>query len=281
MPSAINIKPDTRSMNLFIGRSGSGKSAAAYSYPQPLHVLDLDGRIRGGLVPWVERKGISYDYFPSKPEKGSVFDLLNAYFEKERILLKNGQSDLQTLVLDSATWQAIDLLLDAIPLTHAAASKEKEKEKEKGRSIGSMLMAGPSDYSFQSTGLYQTIAFLRSLPIKNIICTAHIVNRWGKRKDADGKVLDPYGPSEIIGEQLVLTDKLAESLPSSFDNVFRFEKVDNGYEERFYVEGRGELARNTYGMTYGRKDITNKSFYDFLMEGVKSQQPAADAVGIL
>ena len=84
-----------------------------------------------------------------------------------------------------------------------------------------------------------------------------------------------------MGEQLVLTDKLAESLPSSFDNVFRFEKVDNGYEEKFYVEGRGELARNTYGMSYGRKDITDKSFYDFLMAGVKSRQPAADVSGQL
>ena len=274
MPSAENIQPDSRSLNLFIGRSGSGKSAAAYSYPHPLHVLDLDGRIRGGLTPWIERKGITYDYFPSKPDKGTVFDLLNQYFETQRILLRNGQSNIETLVLDSATWQAIDLLLDAIPLTHAPGGNS---DREKGRSIGQMQMAGPSDYSFQSTGIYQTIAYLRSLPIKHIIVTAHIVNRWGKRKNSEGKIIDPYGPSEIVGEQLVLTDKLAESLPSSFDNVFRFEKVDTGSEMRFYLEAQGELARNTYGLPYGRMDITNKNFYETLMSRVS--QPAAVAVG--
>ena len=31
MPSAASIKPDSRFFGLFIGRSGSGKSAAAYS----------------------------------------------------------------------------------------------------------------------------------------------------------------------------------------------------------------------------------------------------------
>lgn len=264
MPSAENIQPDSRSLNLFIGRSGSGKSAAAYSYPKPLHVLDLDGRIRGGLTEWNDRKGITYDYFPSKPDKGTVFELLNKYFEIQRILLTNGQSEIATLVLDSATWQAIDLLLDAIPLTHAT---NQGSDREKGRSIGTMQMAGPTDYSFQSTGILQTIAFLKSLPIKNIIVTAHVVGKWGKRKDANGKIIDPYGPSELIGEQLCLTDKLAETLPSSFDNVFRFEKVDRGYDVRFYAEGQGELARNTYGMPYGRIDVTSTSFYDVLKKG--------------
>lgn len=270
MPSAENIQPDSRSLNLFIGRSGSGKSAAAYSYPQPLHVLDLDGRIRGGLTSWINRKGITYDYFPSKPDKGTVFDLLNQYFETQRILLRNGQSNLETLVLDSATWQAIDLLLDAIPLTHATG---QATDKEKGRSIGNMQMAGPSDYSFQSTGILQTVAYLKSLPIKNIIVTAHVVGKWGKRKDVAGKIIDPYGPSELIGEQLCLTDKLAETLPSSFDNVFRFEKVDVGYATKYFFEGEGELARNTYGIPYGRNDITNKDFYKLLMEQTNATTP--------
>jgi hypothetical protein len=264
VPLAENIQPDGRSLNLFIGRSGSGKSAAAYSYPKPLHVLDLDGRIRGGLVPWIDRKGISYDYFPPKPPKGTVFDALNQYFDTLSILFKNRQSDLATLVLDSATWQANDLLLDAIPLTHAGGPGES-----KGKSIGTMQIGGPSDYMFQSTGMIQTIAYLKSLPIPNIIVTAHVVNRWGKRKDESGKILDPFGPSEVIGEQLSLTDKLAETLPSSFDNIFRFEKVDNGYSLKFYFEGEGELARNTFNLGYPRIEITKTDFYQSLMKRIK------------
>lgn len=274
MPAASSIQPDTRSFSLFIGRSGSGKSAAAYSYPQPLHIIDLDGRIRGGLVPWIDRKGITYDYFPSKPSQGTVFEQLNNYFSALQIMTKNGQSQLKTLVIDSLTWNAIDLLLDAIPLTHASTQIQGES---KGRTIGTLQIAGPSDYQFQSTGILQILAFLKSLPIQNIIATAHVVGRWGKRKDQNGKILDPYGPSELLGEQLNLTDKLTESVPSIFDNVFRFEKVDTGSAIKFFFEAQGELARSAYPeLPYNRMEITEKDFYKQLMSRVTKS--AADAV---
>ena len=273
MPSAENIQPDTRSISLFIGRSGSGKSAAAYSYPKPMKVFDLDGRIRGGLLPWIERKGLDYEYYPPKPDKGTVFDKLNGDFEALHVMCKTGQNYYKTIVLDSITWATIDLLLDAIPLTHAGNSSDG-----RGKNIGTMQIAGPSDYQFQSTGTYQIIAFLKSLPIQNIIVTAHVVGRWGKRKDANGKIIDPYGPSELLGEQLALTDKLAESVPSSFDNVFRFEKEDTGSGVKFFFESQGELARSSYPeLGYQRTDVTGKDFYQLLMSKVK--KPAAVAVG--
>ena len=193
-----------------------------------------------------------------------------------KIMLGHGNSKIQTLVIDSATWMANDLLLDALPLTHAS----NQMGGDSGRKVGTMNMAGPSDYSFQSTGILQMLAFLRSLPIKNVIVTAHIVNKWGRKKGPNGKFLDPYGPSEIIGEQLSLTDKLAETVPNSFDHVFRFEREDNGREVRFYFEGQSELARTPYPIGYDRIDITGKDFYKTLMSitGSSIQKSAADAV---
>lgn len=265
MPSASSIKPDSRFFGLFIGRSGSGKSAAAYSFPHPIKVFDLDGRIRGGLVPWVEREGIEYVNFPPKPDKGTVFELLNNEFQSLQILCRTGQNHYRTLVLDSITWAALDLLIDAIPITHAA-----NQGFDKGRKIGPMDMGGPADYGFQASGTLQILAYLRSLPIENVIVTAHIVNRWGKRKDSAGKIIDPYGASEIVGEQLSLTDKLSENVPSAFDNVFRFEKEDTGSKIKFYFDAQGELARSTYPeLGYQRTDITGQDFYKLLMEKVK------------
>lgn len=255
MPSAESIQPDGRSISLFIGRSGSGKSAAAYSYPHPIKVLDTDGRIRGGLTSWIERKGIDYTYFPSKPEKGTTFDALNNEFGILQVQCRNRECPYQTLVLDSLTWEAIDLLLDAMPLTHA---------ENKGARMGTMLVSGPDDYRFQSTGVLQTLAFLKSLPIPNIIATAHIVGRYGKRKDSNGKIIDPYGPSELIGEQLALTDKLAETVPSMFDNVYKFSKDDEGKNFRF--EAHGELARTTFDkIPHGYQDLTKKPFYEEML----------------
>jgi hypothetical protein len=275
LPSVSSIQPDSRFFGLFIGRSGSGKSAAAYSFPHDseggnLEVADMDGRIRGGLVPWINRENFNYTYFPPKPKEGTTFEALNKYFEAMQIMLGHGQQHIQTFVLDSGTWAAQDLLLDAMPLTHDKSKKDREGG---GRNIGTMQMAGPSDYGFQSTGMLQIVAFLRSIPIKNVIVTAHIQNRWGRQKNAEGKILDPYGPTEIVGEQLAgFTDKLSETFPSCFDHIFRFEKEDrNGL--KFYFEAQGELARTPYPIPYGRIDVTGKDFYQELMKFVKKPEP--------
>lgn len=260
MPLVENMPVDSRILALFLGRSGSGKSAAAYSFPKPAKIFDLDGRVRGGLVPWIEKKGLEYQYFPPMSGK-MVFDQLNDAFAVLQQQCKSG-NPYETIILDSATWAANSLLLDAIPFTHTGTGPGADK----GKKIGNMNIAGPSDYQFQSTGMLQIISFLRSLPIKNIIVSAHIVGRWGKRKDETGKIVDPYGPSELIGEQLNLTDKVAETLPSSFDHVFRFEKHDTGNGLKFTFSGQGELARTPFPIPYGEIDITGKDFYKLLQE---------------
>lgn len=262
MPSAENIKDDGRFLGLFVGRSGSGKSAAAYSFPKPLKVLDLDGRLRGGLVPWNDpesggKKGIEYEYFPPKPDGKTVFQMLNDSFLALQIMLKTGTGvQYKTLVLDSITWETIDLLLDAISLTHGVNAQGETK----GRSVGPFQLSGPEDYKFQSTGTYQTLAFLKSFPIPNIIVTAHITPKWVQNPN------DKYGPNIMDGEQLSLTDKLAENVPSSFDHVFRFEKEDTGKEIKFYFQTHGSVARSAFDLPYGKMDITKVKFYDFLMK---------------
>ena len=264
MPLVENMPVDSRILALFVGRSGSGKSAAAYSFPKPAKIFDLDGRVRGGLVPWVDKKGLEYQYFPPMSEK-MVFEQLNNAFAILHQQCKAGQAPYETIILDSATWASNALLLDALPYTHTATGAG-----DKGKKIGSMNIAGPSDWLFQSNGMTQIIAYLRSLPIKNILVTAHIVNRWGKLKDADGKVIDPYGQSEIVGEKLTLTDKIAEELPGSFDHIFRFEKTDTGAKLKFTVSGQGELARTPCPIPYGEHDITGKSFYEFLQQKINA-----------
>jgi hypothetical protein len=284
MPYANQIQPDSQFFGLFIGRSGSGKSAAAYSFPHDskdgiLEVADLDKRVRGGLVPWISRDNFNFTRFSPDPKK-TIFKQLNDYYETMEIMLGHGNSKIQTHVLDSGTWTANSLLLDALPLTHS--SKSAGATENKGRILGDMNMPGPSDYGFQSTGMFQIINFLRTTPIKNVIVTAHIVNRWGRRKNEKGEIIDPYGPTEIVGEQLALTDKLAESLPSSFDHIFRFEKVDTGVGLKFYFEAQGELARTTFPIPYGRIDVTGKDFYQVLMGYAKnSPNPAAPTLAVV
>ena len=253
MPNFKNIKPEARFFGLFLGRSGSGKTAAGLSFPRPLKVYDLDGRVRGGAQSWID-PDFDYEYYPPK-DKDMVFKQLDNAMATDLILARSGKFPYKTLILDSLTWAATDFLLDAIPLAHA---------DNKGKMMGSLQIAGPSEYSFQSTAIWQMIAFLKTLPVQNVIVTAHIVNRWGKRKKADGTIVDPYGPNEIIGEQLFLTDKLAEAVPSSFDHIFRFEKSDDG--RQFWFEAHGELPRSAFNLPFGRIDVSSKSFYETMMK---------------
>jgi len=260
---AEDIKPDGRSVNLFLGRSGGGKTAAACSYPRPMHVLDLDGRIRGGLTPWIDRKGIEYTYFPPKEKGALVFQKLNDFFDLLYTQQTMRRLELQTLVLDSITWASIDLVLDSMTMTHGTGTK--------GKQMGALQIPGMDDFKFRFNGINNIIAFLKTIAIPNIIVTAHVVNKWGKLRDKEtGEVIDQYAENVIVGEQVNLVESLAETLPSSFDNIFYFRKDDTG--KRFTFEAHGELARTAYhGIPYGKLDVTGKSFYDTLQKDYVSK----------
>lgn len=259
MPTAASLKPDARFFGLFVGRSGSGKSAAAYSFPTPMKILDLDGRVRGGLVPWItNRENIEYEYFPPfVAKKEMLFTRLNESLDSLLVQANLGRLPYKTIVLDSITHETIGLLLDAIKLTH---------EKGKGRKIGTMDISSPEDYKYQSIGTHQVLAFLRSLNVPNVIVTAHIVNKYGKPEGKPGEEENKFAENIIVGEQLSLTDKLAENVPTSFDHVFRFQKRDIGHKIKFEFSAQGDLGRSAYDIPYGQHDITNKHFYNDVLK---------------
>lgn len=254
MPSADQIQDDKRFVGLFVGRSGHGKSTAAYSFPHPIKVLDVDGRIRGGIAcPWIERKGIDYVSFPPVSEK-YLWNQLNEEFEMILIACKNNQFNYQTLVLDSLTFAATGILLDTARMT--------SKNEKKGNKVGGLILNDPGDYKMMYTSVASVMGFLKSLPIPNIIVTAHITPKWGK-KEGDGD----YDDSTIIGEQLLLPDKLAEQVPGNFDHVLKFSKVDGGEMQgiKYYFKAQSDLAKTAYKIPPGAIEIQG-SFYDQLMK---------------
>ncbi len=259
MPSAENLTDDTRFVGLFVGRSGSGKSAAAYSFPKPMKVYDIDLRIRGGLVPWVEKKGIEYTSFPPKGDE-PLFKRLNDEFAMDMIKIRSRQSNIKTFVFDSLTIGAKGLMQDTVDLV--SKSERKGHQPQAG-----IVTAEPGDYKLMYTAIGQILSYLKSIPGANIIVCAHIVNRYKK-------AAEEYQPAVIAGEQLALPDKLAEIIPGDFDHVLRFEKVDAGNQLKFFFSAQGDLARSTYPIRYGQHDITGLNFYDKL----KEYMPKVEAV---
>lgn len=265
MPSCANLSPSRRFMGLFVGPKHSGKTSAACSFLRKgtqtrLKVLDGDGRINGILgCPWIEKDRIDYDYYPPRiaGNNKTFFERVNQDLEALLIEITNGKSIYETYVGDSATAFCRNLVLDAIPLTHADG---------KGKKLGTMNMAGPSDYGFESTGMDAYLSFLRSMPL-NVILTAHVVDRFGKANPED-----PYSESIVVGEKLSLRDKISANMSIYFDHIFRFDRQMVNRKERFTVEFIGDIACTSYpNLIPGKHDITGRNFYEFLMEKVTPQ----------
>lgn len=260
MPSAENLTPDSRFFALFVGPKHSGKTVAATSVrsdsqseaPGYVSVEDFDGRIRGILgAPWINKKNLSYDFYPPKMPK--LVEKLEGKFQGWLIAAEIGGHIPETEIIDSITAECLAMIQQALPITHAA----NQSGKAKGKIMGGIFMPGPEDYGMEASATYSIMAFLRTIPIKNVIVTAHTVDRFGK-SDPD----DPYSESIVVGEKLSIRDKIGENIKIYFDHIFRFDRrVLNG-EERFFVRFRGDLACTSYAaLPAGELDITGKDFY--------------------
>lgn len=262
MPYVSDIKPDGRFLGLFCGPSGSGKTGAAASFPLPWD-WDFDGRIRGIKgCPWLDDKKIGFTYYPPKVgatvNAKSIWERFNTDLEVLLINAQSGQRSFDTGILDSLSSMTLGFVLDALPVTHEG---KNSSGKQSGRFIGKMPMAGPDDYNFESTGTAGVLAFLRSIPIPNIIVSAHLIDRYEKT-DPD----DPYSPSIVKGQKLSLRDKIAAIVPTYFDHVFEFSRESHNDGIHFIVTTRSDFARTTFSKLPTRIDITNKNFYELIMK---------------
>lgn len=261
MPYTSDIKNDGRFLGLFCGPSGCGKTVAAASFPAPWN-WDFDGRIRGVKgAPWLEGRKIGYTYYPPKVGPNvvtkTVWERFNQDLEVLMINCTNNQRPFDTGILDSLSSMTLAFVLDALPITHAGNNKAGSQS---GRFIGKMPMAGPDDYNFESTGTASVLAFLRSIPLPNLIVSAHLIDRYGKTNPED-----PYSPSIVIGQKLSLRDKISAVVPTYFDHVFEFTREMHNDGPHFIVVTRSDFARTTFSKLPTRMDITNLDFYKELM----------------
>lgn len=258
MPSAASLTPESRFMGLFIGPKHSGKTCAALSFPTPSHDYDFDGRIRGILgAPWIDKSKITYDFFP--PRELGLIDKIDKSLETFMTSAKIGQPVPTTIVLDSLTSECLAMIQQSLPLTH---------NQGKGKKVGTVNMVGPEDYGVEANVTYQIMAGLRTLPVPNIIVTAHTIERFGKANPDD-----PYSESIVVGEKLSVRDKIGENIKIYFDHIFRFDRRIVGGQERFFVKFRSDIACTSYSeLPHGEIDITGKSFYEVLMSYVKVKE---------
>jgi hypothetical protein len=273
MPRLSDVTPESRFMGLFISPSKCGKTVAAASFrtdeSQVIDIMDFDGRVRGILgAEWINTKNIEYTYYP--PREKNLVEKIEKKLEVYETYRISGQLQNlpNTLVLDSLTSQTLAMIIQALPLTHTEAG---QGQKKTGRYVGGFAMTGPDDYNFEAQVTYSILGFLRSIPIKNIIVTAHVVPTYGKEDPEN-----PFSQTIITGEALSIRPKIAANIGIYFDHCFRFNKKEGAFgKEKYTVKFRGAepLGTSWKELPEGEIDITGKNFYnDVLMSYLKPKE---------
>jgi len=242
-------------IGLFVGKNGSGKSGAAASFAElgPVKLYDLDERARG-ILGIKDILGIDnlkkIEVVKVAFEKGwAEFDKL---LEMDLVKQKNGQFPYKTVILDSAA-----------NLQKFLVSDSQRLRGSKGKSRGAIDFWTPDDYNYCSSGFFAFFyEYARKLGC-NFIMTGWMVDRYAKPEATKENADVTYAPNEIVGQKILLTEKLAEEVPGYFDEVYTFEKEEYNGRVKYFATFESTLAKTCHPALRKKLklDFTDKSFY--------------------
>jgi hypothetical protein len=264
MPLVSSLESSNLTVGLFVGPSGAGKTCAIASYAAlgPMYIFDFDGRMAGMLgqrsVLGEHFKNIEYDRY----------DISKGFLEVDKRLdvlvaqAQNNSLKYKTIVFESLPTMINSFMEMAVQL---------EGVKSAGipsRLVGGVHMLSPQHYNWASRAFRDLVYNgLRRLVGCNVIVSGWTVDQWGKRiiKKSDGsESVDEYGPKEVIGRKLLLTEKIAEEVPGYFDEVYEFDKQDAGLPSqptKFVCKFRSSIAKTAHENYPNWIDFTSKSFH--------------------
>lgn len=264
---ASDIKPSKQFFGLFIGKSGSGKDCAAFSFPTPMKVFDIDLRSDGGALgtTWLSKEHKDkIDITKIYPRQG--FKKIDDELTTIMMMFQSGQRPYETIYFGSCT-SLQDLFLTEAGSLIKGLTVGGKKDKA-GEYQGGVRLSGPADYKYLYGAFRDVMDYLRMYPI-NIIMSAHTTERFGKatkQMEKDGEIIeieDTYGDNVPVGEKLTLSDKLSENIQLYFNEVYKFEKRMSGDTPKYYVKFRTDIAKTVHQkLPNGEIEITGKNFYE-------------------
>lgn len=264
-----DYKSDNKYSAIFAGMTKSGKTCAAASFPKPLHIMEFDNRINGleGAA-WLSKEEITFEYFPPRtatfptPMADRVLAYLNSLLDLYKSDPTNAKGKFPTtLILDSITAMTHGFLTDALPITH---------ENKKDIHIGSLPVPGQRDYGYESVGTKNVLTLLRSLPIKNLIVSAHLIDVFGKEDPED-----KYSATVVTGQKLSIRDKIAQDVGIYFNDQLEFTRETKMGRPKFFVQFYSGYAASSRPLPTGKQEITGIDFYDFYQKKLVENKKAA------
>lgn len=255
-----DLEKSERSIALFLGKSGHGKSAAIASYGElgPMLVIDIDKRARGMLPAsqWLGHEVMKNITIEQDIDVTKGWSALDQRLEVALIQQKTNQFPYKTLVIESASTLQKMLLLDSQRLRGSEG-------KFDGKVRGKVKFLHPDDYNYASMAFNQLVYNCLLLLRCNLILSSWTVNAYGPDPS------NAYGGNIIIGQKVLGTEKLAEEIPGYFDEVYLFAKEETGMSQqplKYTVTFENNIAKtsNQKLRGKGKVDITGKSFYKVL-----------------
>lgn len=153
-----------------MGEPGTGKTVGATSFPGPLKIFDFDGKVSSAHSYWSKHdpaklETIDYEDCVPTDSKGTAFKRMNDSIAKIKAeYVKTGQMPFNTLVIDSTTVMATEMLNW---LVHFETGIKRNKDV-KSRTVASM-----QDYMIFAPTFSDFLFQIFALPW-NIVLTGHV-----------------------------------------------------------------------------------------------------------
>lgn len=220
---------ESKYLKIFVmGEPGSGKTVGAASFPGPIKFYDFDGKVSSAYAYLKKnnpKKLEEIDYETCVPTDGVGSSYAKMDESLEKIITeykKTGKMPFETLVIDSSTIMAEDMLNWLLDF---------EKGIKRNTAIKSRKVAGQQDYLVFAPTFSAFLHEVLPLPW-NVIMTGHIAI---KQDDKTGE----------IRRQAAIPGKMGSNIGIYFNEVYR-SYVNNGKyvvqtQADFYYPCRSQL----------------------------------------
>lgn len=252
-------EPIEKLMILMKGESGTGKTTAIASFPEPIYIACCDDRIAPlKYNPKVKNRDIDFDIFT---DYTSILKKLDGFASGSKY---------KTIAIDPLFGYARLVINHCIQSRGGATEMSMGKGEKIPLNIGGIPIMAINEYKGEESALFNLSMLLRVIRKhgSNVILTAHVIT-------SEQSTLG--GGSTTTRRILTGGNKIGAEIPTYFDEVYHFYNTAGGLSEepcfKAITASNGvDFARTSF---YGLKkeiEFTDKLFYEELISAINDTQ---------
>jgi hypothetical protein len=260
-------------MVLMKGEPKTGKSIAASSFPKPMFIFDMDGRMESVANYWAKHNPVVMDQVEYKTYNPEDYLIFKEDFEFIQTEARSPISKkiMRTVCLDGVTSTG-EMVIDY-------ALSERDSASEKRRGV--IKLMGIEDFGVEAMGFVQILSIGREIrKHAHFILTAHVIITEQEALTKAGRV------THTSRQLLTGGKKVASKLPVSFDEVWHFGAelvpTDKGMRKKmtvFFNHSGVDFAGTSRDLPPGI-EWTDGSLWDLVQKELSKGQTIYKAGGV-